>query len=432
MKICANFLGYFLLLSGIENVRADDKTLIVSVDVFASETGYYVFENVDENGDLLYPGPSPDLHVNIGETIVFDQGAGSNWYHPVGFAYYPDGAHGETWGGEERAEVEGAGELIYKKDGVAMECGDDTGDTALDCYEPEFFYPRDVWKDSGDYSAELTITDDVADASIGGVIYYFCHIHSKMSGKIIIDDIYNPAEEMPLYDLDVKTTADTVCGTAGLYDSFLSWKETFVCGELDTTFEKCLQTMDYKMSAEMTTFSSPYSDDPIALFCEQMIPHHTNAVNMAKAVLKLFDFGSLNDEEAEDEWKQILYTIINAQNYEIHQFQNYLSDNPYERCDDYPNTFRSDNTRNQECVEVAQLDPSSYTEADKQFCPNTTGTCRGTCGDTAQPFPKKNGYSKNKYSCSDIKKMSRKKKNEECKERAVKFVCPQTCQISGC
>lgn len=28
-----------------------------------------------------------------GETYVFDQLDASNWYHPLGFAYYPDGAH---------------------------------------------------------------------------------------------------------------------------------------------------------------------------------------------------------------------------------------------------------------------------------------------------------------------------------------------------
>merc|ERR1719377_282313 len=28
-----------------------------------------------------------------GETYVFDQADGSNWYHPLGMAYFPDGAH---------------------------------------------------------------------------------------------------------------------------------------------------------------------------------------------------------------------------------------------------------------------------------------------------------------------------------------------------
>ena len=146
------------------------------VNLLAGETGYYEFAG--------HTGPSPDIEVRIGQTYTFDQTDPSNWYHAIGFAYYPDGAHGETWGGEERAEVEGKGELLYKIDGAATTCPD-AGDTGLDCYEPEFFYPRADWM-SKKYTAELTITQAMADQSHGGVIYYFCHIHSKMSGKIII------------------------------------------------------------------------------------------------------------------------------------------------------------------------------------------------------------------------------------------------------
>ena len=110
-------------------------TLCMKVNLFAGETGYYEFAG--------HTGPSPDIEVRIGQTYVFDQSDPSNWFHPVGFAYYPDGAHGETWGGDERDEVEGMGELLYKIDGAATTCPD-AGDTGLDCYEPEFFYPRSL------------------------------------------------------------------------------------------------------------------------------------------------------------------------------------------------------------------------------------------------------------------------------------------------
>ena len=79
---------------------------------------------------------SPTLQVKIGETLFFDQRDPSNWFHPLGFAYEPDGAHGSTWGGAELPEVEGAGELQYYIDGVVPTCAD-AGDTGLDCYEPE-------------------------------------------------------------------------------------------------------------------------------------------------------------------------------------------------------------------------------------------------------------------------------------------------------
>ena len=104
----------------------------MSIDVFASETGYYRITG--------YDGSSPELTVRIGQTYTFDQTHVTNWYHPVGFAYQPDGAHGSSWGGAELPEVEGAGELQYKINGANPTCAD-AGDTGLACYEPEFFFP---------------------------------------------------------------------------------------------------------------------------------------------------------------------------------------------------------------------------------------------------------------------------------------------------
>ena len=105
-----------------------ETNLCMSLDVFASETGYYNFKG--------YTGSSPDIQVTIGKTYTFDQSDPTNWYHPVGFAYEPDGAHGSTWGGPALDEVENAGELQYLIDGMVPDC-DDAGDTGLDCYEPE-------------------------------------------------------------------------------------------------------------------------------------------------------------------------------------------------------------------------------------------------------------------------------------------------------
>merc|ERR1740139_1461030 len=103
----------------------------MKIDMYASETGYYTI-------DTLGRKPSPDVYVNIGESYIFDQSDPSNWYHPVGFAYVPDGAHGTTWGGDEEDEVESGDALQYLIDGAATTCKD-VGETGLDCYEPEFF-----------------------------------------------------------------------------------------------------------------------------------------------------------------------------------------------------------------------------------------------------------------------------------------------------
>ena len=119
--------------------------LCMKFDPFVSETGYYNFEGYTspdhpKSALRLYTPlhyiPSPTIRATIGQTYTFDQSDPSNWYHPVGFAYEPDGAHGSTWGGDELDEVEGLGELLYKINGAPTTCAD-AGETGLDCYEPE-------------------------------------------------------------------------------------------------------------------------------------------------------------------------------------------------------------------------------------------------------------------------------------------------------
>ena len=169
-----------LLTLVVVSVRACTPTstnICVSLDFFDGETGYY---HLDTGSGP--EGPSPTIKTYIGQTITLDQTHESNWYHPIGFAYEPDGAHGSDWGGLELPEVERAGELQYKINSQNPTC-DKAGDTGLDCYEPEFFYPQADWL-SKKYKAELNITQGIADDSFGGVIYYFCHTHSKMSGKL--------------------------------------------------------------------------------------------------------------------------------------------------------------------------------------------------------------------------------------------------------
>jgi len=97
------------------------------------------------------------------------------------------------------------------------------------------------------------ITQSVADASHGGVIYYFCHIHSKMSGKIIIHNVdgsrYYPAAnplELSLYSPIVQSSFDATCGTTGVVDysdahGTKACAERFVPGATDTAFDHCLQ-----------------------------------------------------------------------------------------------------------------------------------------------------------------------------------------------
>ena len=113
----------------------------------------------------------------------------------------------------------------------------------------QFFYPLGAWKGKT-YTAELTITQAVADRSHGGVIYYFCHIHSKMSGKIQImspdgTPYTNAKAEKSLYSPVVRGPIDVACGTTGVADYHdeggMACAERFVPGAIDTTFDHCLQ-----------------------------------------------------------------------------------------------------------------------------------------------------------------------------------------------
>ena len=58
-------------------------------------------------------------------------------------------------------------------------------------------------------------------------------------------------------------------------------------------------------------------------FLEQMIPHHLNAVNMAKLLMKT----DPDNVTATDGLEDILWDIVNVQNYQVHQFRNYLEAN---------------------------------------------------------------------------------------------------------
>jgi hypothetical protein len=156
-----------------------------------------------------------------------------------------------------------------------------------------------------------------------------------MSGKIQILNTdgtefrptANPTE-LNLYDVHTVTPVDGVCGTSGL-EPYSSGKanacsERFICGTLDTDFEKCLDAMNCEMKSNMHSETSADHSNKIAVFMQQMIPHHKNAVNMAKLLLKQVSAGDITAAMDEDGLTNILWDIISVQSYQIHQFRNYL------------------------------------------------------------------------------------------------------------
>jgi hypothetical protein len=123
-----------------------------------------------------------------------------------------------------------------------------------------------------------------------------------MTGRIKLKDeqgnLLNEDTTPPLgYEYDVVTGHDADCGTFGLNNFTLpndQCPERFVCYDLGGTlldFAKCIDSMNCAMLDGMTTYYggddiSVESTNDVILFIRQMIPHHRNAVNMAKALLK--------------------------------------------------------------------------------------------------------------------------------------------------
>lgn len=150
-----------------------------------------------------------------------------------------------------------------------------------------------------------------------------------MSGRIkllqedtLVQSNHHPA--LP-YEYDIPGNFDTQCGTYGLDDFQLPHPECpdrFVCDVPEdnrglANFSSCIEAMNCHMLVGMTTNSE--SESPTALFIHQMVPHHQNAVNMAKALLKSGKVvcDDLTDETDECTMETILRDIVNSQNYQV-------------------------------------------------------------------------------------------------------------------
>lgn len=137
------------------------------------------------------------------------------------------------------------------------------------------------------------------------------------------------AEDTPElgYEYEVPGPFDEECGTYDL-DRFelpnAECPSQFVCDTETASpsvaaFAKCLDAMNCHMLAGMTT--GVKADNQMVLFIHQMIPHHENAVNMAKALLRTgrIDCEDLTSEETVDcVMEAILREMVNVQNAQIH------------------------------------------------------------------------------------------------------------------
>ena len=82
-----------------------------------------------------------------------------------------------------------------------------------------------------------------------------------------------------------------------------------------------MQALDCKMHHDMKVVEH---SNPVATFVHQMIPHHQNAVNMAKVLLK-FGPGAAGYEDEDFDMHSMLPDIVNSQNMQIVTMQKWMS-----------------------------------------------------------------------------------------------------------
>ena len=156
-----------------------------------------------------------------------------------------------------------------------------------------------------------------------------------MSGRIkLLDENNEPINEEDVpsidYEYDVIAPFDEQCGTFNTSDYQLphgECPEQFVCDSKPElkNFAECMDAMNCAMMVGMTSHAMTTE---IALFIHQMIPHHQNAVNMAKALLKSGGLSSCDDLTNEDDvncaMEMMMREIINDQNAQIQTMRSVL------------------------------------------------------------------------------------------------------------
>ena len=80
----------------------------------------------------------------------------------------------------------------------------------------------------------------------------------------------------------------------------------FFGGEHDTDFETCLNAVDCQMHYEMYSETTGNGDDKIVSYMQQMIPHHENAVQMTKLLMK---HSSQDNLDAVEDLEDILHVL---------------------------------------------------------------------------------------------------------------------------
>ena len=279
----------------------------------------------------------------------------------TGFAYFPDGAHKGVDELEPSISLSNSScqdsntcqaPMYFRNDFYLGDSFNNLGSTVtgginfgLSDYENMFHRSRTDWINLGKFSVKLNLTDEGYSKDI----FYFCHLHDFMSGRIKIltsDGKTENRDEIPIlgYNYETLDPFDNKCGTYGassyrLDNALCDQENAFICNRehIDYTsstrnFGECMEAIDCKMHVEMRTYLS--QSNPTETFVHQMIPHHENAVNMPKIILKASDNG-LNCETYEEDCEilNMMWEIINGQNHQITMMRNWLQTKGYAESD---------------------------------------------------------------------------------------------------
>ena len=169
------------------------------------------------------------------------------------------------------------------------------------------------------YSVTLTVTDEAWDGDrrlqANGDLFFMCNVHNYMAGRIKVYENGVPLnpEDTPalLKEPDVVSEYDQSCGTVGVgdytRDSGKCPYDAFICTEGDETpeqllFGECMYALDCHMNYNMKSILA--NSDPIVTFIHQMIPHHQNAVNMARVSVRLMPSPRLTAHTLAMSWFQ--------------------------------------------------------------------------------------------------------------------------------
>jgi Domain of unknown function (DUF305) len=186
--------------------------------------------------------------------------------------------------------------------------------------------------------ANGTIMNQVNEPQITTTKYH----HPRMTNDTIVETYY-----------DVMGSFDQNCSSYGLDKYQLPYPECprqFICQDVDDTttsdsnelgvrgggsdvnelYAQCHDANNCMMLSQITT-GIPSGDDEISLFIHQMIPHHQNAVNMAKNLLRLKNDVDVlacsdiaNEGDSECLMEALVRDVINGQNHEIQIMLGYL------------------------------------------------------------------------------------------------------------